>query len=384
MVRNANHPTHRRNIMIRSVFACLAALALAVGAQADQGNPKVKSIDAITFGNDGLLIIADSKGSQVVTVETLFKEIEWTKTEIADIDQLIAGKLGLMAKDIQIIKMAVDPKSHMAVVAVRSLKAKQDVLLTITGSGADNVREFSLDNVTYHRYPVNTGEKAITAFTDVAFGGDRILVASNPTKGFENKVFSVVMGAKGEPCSTFSTETFHTGHNAIETKAPIRTIMAYEEGGKKYVIGTFTCTPIVRYPLDDMKPGAQLKGSSVVELGHGNTPRDMFVYEKDGKKYILMSCFRMGFMNKSNPVGPSPYWACKVDHNLLKETVKVDKDALWRFNPKSGKANKSETDRAQIAMDYFGVQFMSKLDNQRALVIREDKSGLQLRVLPLP
>jgi hypothetical protein len=369
--------------MIRTVLACLAALALAVGAQADQGNPKVKSIDAITFGNDGLLIIADSKGSQVVTVDTGdLKETNWTKTEIAEVDQLIAGKLGLMAKDIQILKVAVNPASHRAYVAVRSMKAKQDVLLTIDGAG--KVEEFSLENVKYNRYPVNTGEKAITAFTDVAFGGDRILVASNPTKGFENKVFSVVMGAKGEPCSTFSTETFHTGHNAIETKAPIRTIMAYEDGGKKYVIGTFTCTPIVRYPLDDMKPGAQLKGSSVVELGHGNTPRDMFVYEKDGKKYILMSCFRMGFMNKSNPVGPSPYWACKVDHNLLKETVKVDKNALWRFNPKSGKANKSETDRAQIAMDYFGVQYMSKLDNARALVIREDKSGLQLRVLPLP
>src|SRR5262245_2307068 len=119
---------HWRNIAMnrRLALACLVALSVAAFAQADQGDPKVKSIDAISFGNDGLLLIADSKGAQVVAVETGdLAETKWAKTEIEGIDQLLAGKLGLMAKDIQILKVAVNPNSRKAYVAVRNMKVKQ-------------------------------------------------------------------------------------------------------------------------------------------------------------------------------------------------------------------------------------------------------------------
>ncbi|MBI2805793.1 MAG: hypothetical protein HYX68_12510 [Planctomycetes bacterium] len=370
--------------MKRSLFATVfVLLASAAFAQADAGDPKLKSIDALGFGPDGLLLIGDSKSAAVVTVDTGdVRETTWNKAGIANIDQLLAAKLGLTAKDIQITKVVVNPASRKAYIAIRSMKIKQDVILTIDGAG--KVAEFSLENVKFNRYPLNTGDKGLKVLTGIAWAGDRILVASQVNTTFESRVFSIVPGAKGDPCSSFSTETFHTGHNAVETKAPLRTIMSYEDAGKRFVIGSFTCTPIVRYPLTDVQPGAQLKGSSVVELGHGNAPREMFVYEKDGKKYILMGCLRMARFHKTNPVGPSPYWACKVDHDLLKETTKVNKNALWRFNPRTGKASKSETDRATIAQEFFGVQYMDRLDSARALTIREEKGGLALRVLQLP
>ena len=44
------------------------------------------------------------------------------------------------------------------------------------------------------------------------------------------------------------------------------------------------CTPVVRYPVDDVKAGAKVKGESVIELGSGNQPRTMIAYEKGGKR----------------------------------------------------------------------------------------------------
>src|SRR4051812_32097508 len=94
-------------------LACLVLLGLATFVQAEQGNPKIKTIEAIAFGPDGLLLIGG--GDQVVSVQTGdTKAAPWSKTEIPNIDQVLAAKLGLGAKDIEIRKLAVNPASHKA------------------------------------------------------------------------------------------------------------------------------------------------------------------------------------------------------------------------------------------------------------------------------
>jgi len=365
----------------RIVLACLVALSLSAFARADQGNPKLKAIEAINFGPDGMLLIGG--GATVVTVDTGdVKRTSWSKTDIADVDQLLAGKLGLTAKDIEIKRVAVNPASRKAYVAVRSLKSKQDIILTIDGDG--KVAEFSLENVKYQKYPLTVGDKAVVKVTDIVWAGNRIVAATQATDQFASRVFTIIPSNKDANPINFSTKTFHTGHNKWETAAPILCLMPFEENGKTNVVGSFTCTPLVKYPVDDIKPDAQVNGVSVVELGQGNQPRSMFAYEKDGKKYILVNVFRKF---NQNPVGPTPYWTARVDHELLKETTNINEKALWRVSQKKGaKASESVTDRAIVAKDYFGVMHMDKLDDTRALVITEadKKGGMQLRVLNLP
>jgi hypothetical protein len=376
--------------MKRCVWLIAAALivsALDVGPAAAQtnpmrdanvGNPAIKSVEAISFGPGGMLLVGDGKGSQVVAIDTGdTTPIRWTRTEIANIKEELAGRLGAPGKDVEIRKVAVNPASQTAYLAVRMLAAKKDLLMTVDGNGS--IKEFATENVKFVAVPL-PGEFKVTMVTDLTWAGDRILVATQANETFGSKVFSI-MGplSKDVPCACFSTETFHVGHNAWETKAPIKTIIPYEENGKKYLVGAFTCTPIVKYALDDMLPGGKVKGISVVELGTGNTPQDMFVYEKGGKKFILMNCFRM--MHKNNPVGPSEYWTAKVDFTLLQETKNVNKDALWRVKTK---ASESLTDRAVVAAAYHGVMQMDQLDSERALVIRKDATSVNLQVLPLP
>jgi hypothetical protein len=69
----------------------------------------------------------------------------------------------------------------------------------------------------------------------------------------------------------------------------VRTFVPYTLAGQKYVLAAYTCTPLVKIPMSDLKPGAQVKGVTIADLGSGNQPLDMVPYEKDGHQYILIA-----------------------------------------------------------------------------------------------
>src|SRR5438552_2432697 len=157
-----------------------------------------------------------------------------------------------------------------------------------------------------------TGDPKLKSIEAISFGPKGMLLIGD---GRGSQIVSISDPLDNDvKCVCFSTETYHVAHNQWETKAPIRTVLPYEENGKKYLVGAFTCTPVVKYALDDLQPGAKVKGMSVIELGAGNTPQGMFTYAKRGKKYILMNTKR--FMKA---FGPSPYWTVRIDYDLLHE-----------------------------------------------------------------
>jgi hypothetical protein len=374
----------RKQATLVAGLAAWLLVSTASAAELATGNPKIQSIESISFGPDGLLLIGDGSGGQVVAVHTGdVKPIQWSKLEIADIKEQVGGRLGTDAKGFEIRKLTVNPASHRAYLAVRNLNAKKDLILTVDGQG--KIQEYTLDNVKYNRYKLPADGEKSPKITDITFADGRILLAVQAGQTFASKIYSIDTRQDDAEPYWISTETFHVAHNKWETNAPIRTVIPYYENGKKYLVGAFTCTPIVKYSLDDLKAGSRVKGQSVIELGHGNTPQDMFVYEKNGKSYILMNNFRMAGMQKNNPVGPSPYWTAKVDHGILGESEKINDKAQWRINKKGGKASESITDRAAIVPEYHGVVMMDRLDADRALVLRtDDKGGFRLAVLPLP
>src|SRR5262249_46639157 len=179
---------------------------------------------------------------------------------------------------------------------------------------------FPLDNVKYTSYRLAAPKVTITKVTDIAWAGSKIVVATQATDKFTaSRVFTINPAAKDGSPTQISTKTFHVGHNKWETHAPLRVLMPLLDNGKTSVVGSFTCTPVVRYDLEDAKDDDQITGRSVVELGTGNTPRSMFAYERDGKKFLLVS---VGRNNKKPAFGfPSAYWVARVDGELLNETT---------------------------------------------------------------
>jgi hypothetical protein len=367
------------------VLAFLVGAAPALGDKkvfktTAQGDPKIKSIDAISFAPDGVLLIGDGRGSQIVAIDTKDTTPQkWTKAEVANIKDELAGRLGTTGKAIEILKMAVNPASQTAYFAVRNLDSKKNLILTLSGSG--KVGELDLESVTYARVELPKGDEgAISKITDVAWAGDSILAAAKTAGKFASKVYSIPAPLDTETkAGICGTETYHVAHGRWETHAPLQTILPYEENGKKYIVGAFTCTPLVKFPLEDVKSGVKIKGTSVIEVGNGNEPRDMFTYEKNGKTYILMSTYRM--FHAKSPMGPSPYWTVRLEYDLLKESDKINEKALRRLDKKGQPA----TDRAMVAKDFHGVVHMDKLDNQRAIAVRtDDKGGFSLAVINLP
>src|SRR5262249_60403636 len=60
-------------------------------------------------------------------------------------------------------------------------------------------------------------------------------------------------------------------------------------GGQESVRAASTCTRLVKIPMRDLKPGAQVKGVTIADLGAGNQPLDMVPYRKNGHDYILIA-----------------------------------------------------------------------------------------------
>jgi len=373
--------------MVRYLSAVMVvALAFVGGAAGDgvfskteSGSPKIQGIDAIAFGPDGALLIGDSKGAQIVAIDT--KDTKATKSTVKVIEKFnekVADKLGTTASKIEITGLAVNPASGTTYVIVKN--AGKSVLITVNGEG--KIGEFTFDKVNHVVVPL---PKSTTLITDLAFAKDRILVGGVDKEAFGSKVLTIKTPLDPSKQATgFATETYHVAHGKWETKAPMTTLISMEQKGKQYVVGAFACTPIVRYPLDDVKEGAKVKGTSVIELGHGNRPQGMFQYTKDGKSYLLVVNRRHDRFHSQTPVGPSPFWVAKVDMSVFDETEKVNQKAEWRVEKMTATPKKGGS-HASVAEAYHGTRYAARLNDTQAAVIQEDgKSGITFAVRELP
>ena len=89
-------------------------------------------------------------------------------------------------------------------------------------------------------------------------------------------------------------------------------LIPFEENGEHYIIGAFSCTPVVKYPVSDIKPGCKVKGISMIELGSGTVRWTCSPIRRMARQ-VLANTLR--FHHKRKPFGPSPYWAARFDRD---------------------------------------------------------------------
>lgn len=358
-------------------FFCLSFNSFA--ASFEQGKPKLLSIDVIAFQPDGILMIGDGKAGQVVLIDTKDSSPQKWTASVDDLKAKIAERLGVATKEVELIHFAANPISGKAYLAIRKQDTKTQHIITIDGQG--KISEFSIDNVPFKSIELPKGSGgAISKITDLAWMSDRLLISGVASDEFACKLYSVQspLEKKSEVILT-SAETFHVAHGKWETKAPMTVLMPFEENGKKYLVGAFSCTPLVKYPLEAFTENAKVKGQSIVELGSGNKPIHMFSYEKDNKSYVLINTFR--FHHAKKPFGPSPYWTARIETNVISENANINAKALKRLDSNG----EPGTEKIKLIPEFNGVSHMDKLDASHALVIAEDeKGGLTLKALTLP
>jgi hypothetical protein len=333
------------------------------------GNPKFKTIGRLSFGPSGLLLVADPGTASVVAIDTGDTgPVNKLKKRIDNVEQLLAKSIG--ATSVKITDLAVNQLSGKIYLAVN----RNDAILTIDGDGKVGTLDMAKLRFVRVTLPAD-GNARVSNITDVSFADDRILAAGQSGKQFSSKIYSLPLPLEhGASANIFSAETYHVAHRRWETRAPIQSFIPFTEDGKDYVVGSFACTPIAKFPIGNLKSGAKVKGTSIVELGSGNRPLDMFTYEKDGKRWIVTNTMRF----HKNLFGPSKYWGVRIESSYL-TAKKVNEEAARRdIKTKSG------PEGIEIVEALSGAVQVDKLSNTEMVVLRDDNGKLNLEIAPLP
>ena len=279
------------------------------------GNPGIASINALSFGPNGVLFIGDSKNATIFALDTkdaVAKESA-ESIRIEDIDEKIAASLGTTSDKIKVTDMAVNPVSKTVYFSVNTADGTP-VVLKLIGNDLENV---SLKNASYSKIDLTDAiseekkdrrgrSQRALAISDLNYHNGNVMVT-----GLSNKEFSSTFRSIAFPFNDTqdhaSLEIYHAAHGKFETYAPIKTFSIINVDNKDYLMASYTCTPLVLFPLDQLKGGTHVKGRTVAELGAGNSPLDMITFERDGKPYFLMS-------NSNRPV------------------MRIDYDAITNYN----------------------------------------------------
>lgn len=331
------------------------------------GNPGLKSIGNLNFGPKGLLLIGDQTAAAIVAIDTGDTgPVQKLKQRVDDVRALAAAAVGAPSAGIDIKDMTVNPASGKIYLAVAKKADNQVAILTIDADG--KVASFPLENVKYVTISFPSDEKSkVKSITDIEFAGDRVVVAAQCNEEFSSKIYSVPLPlTHGTTGGMYSAETYHVAHGKWETKAPIQSFVPVEEDGKHYVVGAFACTPIAKFALDDMQSGAHVKGTSVVELGSGNKPLDMFTYTKDGQKWLITNNYRFHFAKSM--FGPSKWWGVRVKMDYLNASDINEKAARRDTKTKTG------PEGIEIVDALSGAVQIAQLDNDEVVILRADKA----------
>src|SRR5262249_1892442 len=155
---------------------------------------------------------------------------------------------------------------------------------------------------------------------------------------------------------------FHGAHGRFETGSPVRVFAPYKIGNEDHLLAAYTCTPLVKIPVSQLKPGEKVKGTTVAELGNRNNPRSMVVYKKDGKDYVLMANSSRGLMK------------------IKLEGVDTIEAITKPVRGGTGTAGLTYDTIKSVS----GVQKLDAFDKEHAVILVSAKGKLNLRTIELP
>jgi len=325
------------------------------------GNPEIASINQLTFGPEGILFLGDSKNATVYALDLgdAKSEASEAKIDIKAFDTKVASALGTTVDKIEINDMAVNPLTKTPYFAVSTMDGTP-VLMKLNGETLENV---SLDQINFSKMAlpnaVDTDAKdrrerplRVWAISDLKYYNGKVLVS-----GLSNKEFGSTFRSIPFPFSNTqdyaSLEIYHAAHGQYETQSPIKTFDVITMEGKDYLMASYTCTPLVLFPMEELKNGEHTKGRTVAELGSGNSPLDMISYEKEGKKYFLMS-------NTNRPV-------MKIDHKDIAST----KESMTE--PVEERAVAKGVDYVSLPM--VNILQMDNLGNDKVVYLQRTSRG---------
>jgi hypothetical protein len=325
-----------------------------------KGTPEIKSITALAFGPTGVLFLGDSQNASVIAFDTKDgkKAASAINYNLKNVDVKIADALGTTKENITITDMAVNPVSKILYIAVKSADGSP-VLLTLNSN--NEIKPVSLKEVNYSSVELNNvagpdvkdrrgAPLRMSSISDLGFANGKLMVSGLCNKEFSSSFRSIGFPFTGKQEDESTLEMYHTSHGRYETTSPIRTFTTTTIDGKGYLVASYTCTPLVLFPLDELKPGAHVKGRTIAEMGNQNTPSDMIWLKEGNQNFLVMA-------NTNRP-------AVKVSYDDIKQF----QGSLTQPIPGSGGTTFTK-------LPYEKVLQLDKLDDGRAVVIQKSAAG---------
>jgi hypothetical protein len=343
-----------------------SARAVAVTGQ----GPTLSSVGPLTFAPDGTLFAADNQSAAIYAFDLGAQAsggAQGTKALDA-LDQKLAALAGTAANEITITDLAVHPKTGNAYVSVMRGQgaASTPALFRVDGTG--KIDMISLQSVKFQKVelpnaPVaNPGARQnprSNSITDIAFADGKLWAA-----GLSNEEFSSKLRAVPYPFNSIdngtSVEIYHGNHRALETRSPVYAFVPHMIEGKAHLIAGYLCTPLVKFPIDALKPGEKVRGTTVAELGAMNRPLDMILYKKDGKEFLLMTNNSRGVMKIATADIAT---AAPITTPVETPTGGVGYETIASMR---------------------GIEQLDLLNAESSVVIARANGALNLQVLPLP
>jgi len=358
----------KRILYTLSLLMIVAITVAAIGNEKEDltadfltGDPGIASINSMSFGPEGILFIGDSDNAAVYAIDTKDNKVSEKSENIAveGFDVKVAEALGTTVKNIRITDMAVNPISKVAYFSVHT-KDGTPVLLKLVGKELQNV---SLKDLSYSKAELNN---AVTkdakdrrgralrrwAISDMKYHNGKVLVS-----GLSNKEFSSSFRSMSFPFNNkeeFATlEVYHVAHGRYETYAPIKTFTVTTINKKEYLLASYTCTPLVLFPIDELTGGKHLKGRTIAELGAGNSPLDIITVQKGDEVKFYMS-------NTNRPVMRMKLSNISSFEGSLTEPVE-------EFGTATGLTYDN--------LPFVNVQQLDDLDEEKVLILRRRNDG---------
>jgi len=352
--------------MRSKLLAIVALLSLAAVSRAAEdglakGTPEMKSATALAFGPKGLLFVGDSQSATIFAIDTGDAKPAGDKAvNVEKIDGKIAAALGVSEKEVRINDVKVNPASGNIYLAVtRGTGAGTPAIVKVTHDGA--TEPIALKDVMFSQVKLPNpamGKGAATTITSMAFLDGRLFVAGLSSEEFASTLRAIPFPFKDADKGT-GIQIFHGAHGRLETQAPIRTFTPYKIDKVDHIMATYTCTPLVKIPVSDLKPGAKVKGTTIAELGNGNTPLDMIAYTKDGKDFLLSANTKHGVI--------------KIPTDEFASAAPINSRIAGTSGPKYAKISELKD-----------VVQLDKLDDARAVILTKTGTGFDLKTVPLP
>ena len=249
------------------IIATASARAGDPTASLKQGNPQLKSAGPLGFGPDGILFVGDTQGSAVFAIDTADRAPAARKSpvQVNDLAAKAAAMLGTKPQQIMINDLAVNPISGNVYLSVSRAAGPIPCPCSCGWAPMASSTRSSLENVRFARAEIpnppdpnakQRGESLRNeSITDLAYVDGRVFLAGLSNEEFSSRLIAIPFPFS-EGFDGAAIEIYHGAHGRFETKSPVRTFVPYRIGNDPYLLAAYTCTPLVKVPVSELKAGA--------------------------------------------------------------------------------------------------------------------------------